>query len=96
MKKHKVQVVEGVGALASAGKLIVTKGDKTTELTAKHILVATGARARELPFAKADGKRVWTYRHAMVPEEMPTSCWWSARARSVSSSRASTTTWGRR
>ena len=72
MKKHKVQVFEGVGAVAGAGKLTVKQGDKTTELQAKHILVATGARARELPFARADGKRVWTYRHAMVPEEMPT------------------------
>ena len=71
MKKHKVQVFDGVGALTAPGKLTVTQGDQATELTAKHILVATGARARELPFAKADGKRVWTYRHAMVPEEMP-------------------------
>jgi len=72
MKKNKVQVYEGVGALAGNGKLSVTQGDKTTELEAKHIIVATGARARDLPFAKADGKRIWTYRHAMVPEEMPT------------------------
>jgi dihydrolipoamide dehydrogenase len=35
-------------------------------------MIATGARARDLPFAKADGKRIWTYRHAMVPTEMPT------------------------
>ncbi|NCU11708.1 MAG: dihydrolipoyl dehydrogenase, partial [Sphingomonadaceae bacterium] len=47
-------------------------GEKGTEtLFAKHIIVATGARARDLPFAKADGKRVWTYRHAMVPQELP-------------------------
>ena len=72
MKKHKVTVVEGVGALAGQGRLTVTQGDKTTELAAKHILIATGARARDLPFAKADGKRIWTYRHAMVPTEMPT------------------------
>ena len=45
---------------------------KTTELAAKHIIVATGARARDLPFAKADGKKIWTYRHAMTPVEMPT------------------------
>ncbi|HVF95407.1 MAG TPA: FAD-dependent oxidoreductase, partial [Sphingomonas sp.] len=66
MKKHKIQVFEGVGALAGKGRLTVTQGDKTVELAAPHILVATGARARDLPFAKADGKRVWTYRHAMV------------------------------
>ena len=76
MKKNKVAVHEGVGKLTGAGKsggkLTVTQGDKTVDLQAKHILIATGARARDLPFAKADGKRIWTYRHAMVPEEMPT------------------------
>jgi len=72
MKKNKVQVFEGVGKLAGKGKLTVTQGDKTTELSARNIIVATGARARDLPFAKADGKRVWTYRHAMVPDVMPT------------------------
>ncbi|MEH3038041.1 MAG: dihydrolipoyl dehydrogenase [Sphingomonas adhaesiva] len=72
MKKNKVTVVEGVGALAGKGKLSVRQGNGTVELEAKHIMVATGARARDLPFAKADGKRIWTYRHAMVPEEMPT------------------------
>jgi dihydrolipoamide dehydrogenase len=72
MKKNKIQVFEGVGALTGKGKLTVKQGDKTTELGAKHIIVATGARARDLPFAKADGERIWTYRHAMVPPEMPT------------------------
>ncbi|TPG13096.1 dihydrolipoyl dehydrogenase [Sphingomonas oligophenolica] len=72
MKKHKVQVYEGVGALTGKGKLSVKQGDKAVELATKHIIVATGARARDLPFAKADGKRIWTYRHAMVPAEMPT------------------------
>ena len=72
MKKNKVQVYEGVGTLTGKGTLSVKQGDKTSELEAKTIVVATGARARELPFAKADGKRLWTYRHAMVPEEMPT------------------------
>jgi len=71
MKKNKVQVFEGVGALTGKGTLTVTQGDRTTELAAKHIMIATGARARDLPFAKADGKRIWTYRHAMVPEVMP-------------------------
>jgi dihydrolipoamide dehydrogenase len=68
MKKHKVTVVEGEGKLTGKGKLDV--GGKALE--AKHIIVATGARARDLPFAKADGERIWTYRHAMVPKEMPT------------------------
>ena len=72
MKKNKIEVFEGVGSLTGKGKLSVRQGDKNVELAAKNIIVATGARARDLPFAKADGKRIWTYRHAMVPEEMPT------------------------
>ena len=72
MKKNKIEVFEGVGSLTGEGKLSVRQGDKNVELAAKNIIVATGARARDLPFAKADGKRIWTYRHAMVPEEMPT------------------------
>ncbi len=71
MKKNKITVHMGTGKLVGGGKIEVTgeKGAETIE--AKHIIVATGARARELPFAKADGKRVWTYRHAMTPPEMP-------------------------
>ena len=73
MKKNKITVHMGTGKLVAKGKLALTDKDgKTTELSAKHIIVATGARARELPFAKADGKRIWTYRHAMTPSEMPT------------------------
>ncbi|MEQ9663561.1 MAG: dihydrolipoyl dehydrogenase [Parasphingopyxis sp.] len=73
MKKNKVAVHEGFGTITGKGKLSVTAEDgKTTELAAKNIMIATGARARDLPFAKADGKRIWTYRHAMVPQEMPT------------------------
>jgi dihydrolipoamide dehydrogenase len=72
MKKNKITVVEGEGSLKGKGVLSVTKDGNTTELSAKHIIVATGARARDLPFAQADGQRIWTYRHAMVPAEMPT------------------------
>jgi dihydrolipoamide dehydrogenase len=71
MKKNKIDVHMGQGKLTAPGKLSVEADGKTTDLTAKHIIIATGARARELPKAKADGKRVWTYRHAMVPPEMP-------------------------
>jgi dihydrolipoamide dehydrogenase len=72
MKKNKITVHMGDGALTAPGKLTVTDKDgKKTDLSAKHIIIATGARARDLPFAPADGKRVWTYRHAMVPAEMP-------------------------
>jgi dihydrolipoamide dehydrogenase len=72
MKKNKITVVMGEGKLAGKGKLSVAADGKTTEIQARHIIVATGARARELPFAKSDGKRIWTYRHAMTPPEMPT------------------------
>jgi dihydrolipoamide dehydrogenase len=73
MKKNKITVVMGEGKVAGRGKMTVTGADgKATELVGKHIIVATGARARDLPFAKADGKRIWTYRHAMTPAEMPT------------------------
>src|SRR5690349_17097001 len=73
MKKNKIAVVMGEGTLTAKDKLSVKGADgKTTELQAKHIIVATGARARDLPFVKADGKRIWTYRHAMTPAEMPT------------------------
>ncbi len=71
MKKNKITVHMGAGVLKSATSVEVT-GDKGTEtLSAKHVIVATGARARDLPFAKADGERVWTYRHAMTPKELP-------------------------
>ncbi len=78
MKKNKVTVHMGTGKLVALGKITVTGvGGKTEELSAKHIIVATGARARDLPpsitnGAKADGERIWTYRHAMTPKELPT------------------------
>ncbi|MEJ7927148.1 dihydrolipoyl dehydrogenase [Sphingobium sp. AN641] len=72
MKKNKITVHMGQGKLTAPGKLTVTGDGKAEELTAKHIIIATGARARDLPKLKADGKRVWTYRHAMTPPEMPT------------------------
>jgi dihydrolipoamide dehydrogenase len=72
MKKNKIAVHFGDGVITGKGKLTVTKDGAKTELEAKHIVIGTGARARDLPFAKADGERIWTYRHAMVPKEMPT------------------------
>ena len=74
MKKNKIDVHMGTGKFASASKLTVTAEDGSeTTLEGKHIIIATGARARELPqkTGKADGKRIWTYRHAMVPAELP-------------------------
>lgn len=74
MKKHKVTVFEGTGSLAGRGKVAVKDKDgKKTELEAKNIILATGARARNLPGLESDGKLVWSYREAMVPEKMPKS-----------------------
>jgi dihydrolipoamide dehydrogenase len=73
MKKNKVTVHMGTGVLSGKGTLTVTGADgKTEELGYKNLIVATGARARDLPFAQTDGKRIWTYRHAMTPPELPT------------------------
>lgn len=72
MKKNKVTVFEGHGRLAGKGKLAVTKDDKpVADLAAKHIILATGARARDLPGMEADGDLIWSYRHAMVPKMFP-------------------------
>ena len=67
LKKNKVTVYKGSGKLAGKGKVAV--GDKT--LTAPHIILATGARARQLPGIESDGKLIWSYREAMVPDMMP-------------------------
>ncbi|WP_373085580.1 dihydrolipoyl dehydrogenase [Sneathiella sp.] len=72
LKKNKVTVIDGHGKLKGAGKLEVTKDDKVvTTLTAKHIILATGARARTLPGMEPDGKLIWTYKEALVPDVMP-------------------------
>jgi len=74
LKKHKVTVVDGAGRLAGAGTVVVTReGEQTASLGARHVILATGARARELPGLESDGKLVWTYKHAMVPETLPKS-----------------------
>jgi len=74
MKKNKITVVEGEGALNGTGRLKVTKdGKAVADLTAKHIILATGARARTLPGLEPDGKLIWTYKEAMVPEAFPKS-----------------------
>ena len=72
MKKNKIEVIMGTGKLKAAGKLEVTddKG-KTKEVTAKNIIVATGARSRELPHIKQDGKKIIGYREAMTLPKQP-------------------------
>lgn len=74
MKKNKIEVFDGQGALAGKGLVKVTKDKKeVATLKAKHIVLATGARARTLPGLEPDGKLIWTYKEAMVPEAMPKS-----------------------
>ncbi len=71
MKKNKVTVFMGEATLPAKGTVSV-KGEKGVEtLKAKNIILATGARARELPGLEADGDRVWTYKHALQPPHMP-------------------------
>ncbi|MEK7801358.1 MAG: dihydrolipoyl dehydrogenase [Pseudomonadota bacterium] len=74
LKKNKVTVFDAYGRLLGKSQVEIEKKDKTKEtLTAKHIIVATGARARVFPGLEPDGKLVWTYREAMVPDMMPKS-----------------------
>jgi len=71
MKKNKVEVVMGTAKLTGKGKVSVKTDKDTQDLVAKNIILATGARARELPELEADGDLVWTYRHALQPPRMP-------------------------
>jgi dihydrolipoamide dehydrogenase len=88
MKKNKVDVIWGEAKLAKPNEIVVTKTSKKPmepmgpvpkntlgegTYTAKHIIVATGARPRALPGIEPDGKLIWTYFEAMVPKEMPKS-----------------------
>ncbi len=74
LRKNKVTVFDGEGKLAGKHTLAVSKAGKlVATLTAPHIILATGARARQLPGIEADGKLIWTYKEAMVPPAMPKS-----------------------
>ena len=72
LKKNGVTVFDGAGRLAGGGAVAVEKKDVgTAEISAPHIVLATGARPRALPDIRPDGERIWTYREAMVPEAIP-------------------------
>jgi dihydrolipoamide dehydrogenase len=73
LKKNKVPVFDGSGRLAGAGKVAVEKDGEVAALRAEHVILATGARARTLPGLEPDGKLVWTYKEAMLPDKMPKS-----------------------
>ena len=71
MKKNKITVIMGEARIAGKGKVSVKTEGGTEELSAKAIILATGARARELPGLEADGDLVWTYKTALTPPRMP-------------------------
>ncbi|MEO1733815.1 MAG: FAD-dependent oxidoreductase, partial [Pseudomonadota bacterium] len=71
IKKNKVTAIMGEATLSGKGKVSVTTDKGTEDLTAPNIILATGARARELPGLEADGDLVWTYKHALVLPRMP-------------------------
>jgi dihydrolipoamide dehydrogenase len=71
LKKNKVTTIMGEATLVAKGKVLVKTAKGTEELTAKNIVLATGARARELPGLEADGDMVWTYKTALTPPHMP-------------------------
>lgn len=74
MRKNKIDVIMGFGKLIAKGKLEVTDKDgKKQTVEAKHIIIATGGRSRELPSMKIDGKKIIGYREAMILPQMPKS-----------------------
>ncbi len=74
LKKNKVTVIDGEAKLKGGGVVAVAKDGKALpDVKAKHIILATGARARTLPGLEPDGKQVWTYKEAMVPDALPKS-----------------------
>jgi dihydrolipoamide dehydrogenase len=74
LRKNKVTVIDGAGKLAGKQTVQVTKdGKDIATLKAPHIILATGARARQLPGIESDGKLIWSYKDAMVPPMFPKS-----------------------
>ena len=71
LKKNKVEVINGYGKIKKGNKVSVTADGKSTDYTAKHIIIATGARSRELPNLPQDGKKVIGYREALTLPKAP-------------------------
>ena len=71
LKKNKVDVINGFGKVKSGNKICVTTDGKSKDYSAKHIIIATGARSRELPNLPQDGKKVLGYRDALVLPKAP-------------------------
>ncbi len=73
MKKNSVDVFAGEARLTSPGEVQVRSADGESRLSAPHVILATGARARSLPGLEPDGERILTYREAMLPSTLPKS-----------------------
>lgn len=75
MKKNKINVVEGTASIKGKGVISVQNkaGEALEDITAANIMIATGARAKQLPGLEADGELVWDYRTAMTPTALPKS-----------------------
>jgi dihydrolipoamide dehydrogenase len=75
MRKNKIAVIDGTARLKGEGRIAVTgkAGEALTNIEAKHVIVATGARARTLPGLEPDGRLIWTYKEAMIPQSFPPS-----------------------
>ena len=71
LKKNKVTVFSGEAKLLDRSNVSIDSDGKYEKITGKNIVLATGARARELPGMEADGDLVWTYKHALTPSRMP-------------------------
>ena len=71
LKKNKVATLMGDATITAPNKVLVKTAKGGESLTAKHIIIATGARARELPGLEGDGDLVWTYKTALTPPRMP-------------------------
>ena len=71
LKKNKVTALMGAATITAPGQVSVKTAKGEESLSAKHIIIATGARARELPGLEGDGDLVWTYKTALTPPRMP-------------------------
>ncbi len=71
LKKNTCTVIMGTATVTAKGKVRVKTDNGVEDITAKNIVLATGARARNLPGLEADGDRVWMYKHALEPKYMP-------------------------
>lgn len=73
MRARGVEVIRGEARIAGKGEVEVADGGRARRLGAEHVILATGARPRALPGIEPDGERIWTYRDALAPDEVPDS-----------------------